>query len=94
LHKGLTAHPTTSPRAQGRPHATFRSNRACRADGHLLDRAPYEALNEDGDERPDAGGAELAVEATDPTLKVSLRNLFAWVPLLKSADDFRDLLVV
>jgi hypothetical protein len=94
LHKGLSAHPTTSSRAPGRPNPTFRSNSAWRADGRLLDRAPNKTLNEDGDEGPDTGSAELAVEASDPTLKFSSGDLFAWVPLLNSADDFRDLLVV
>jgi hypothetical protein len=93
LHKGLPAHQTTSAQTPGRPHPRFRSNGAWCADGRLLDRAPYETLHEDGNEGPDAGGAELAVEASDPTLEFSLGDLFVRVPLLNSADDFRDLLV-
>ncbi len=63
-------------------------------DEWLLDRAPYEALDEDGDEDSDPGGTELAVEASDPSLEVSSGDLFARVPLLKSADDLRNLHVV
>jgi hypothetical protein len=69
-------------------------NSACRAHRRLLDRAPHETFNEDGDEGLDAGGAELAVEASYPTLKVRSGDLFARVPRLKSADDRGDLLVV
>jgi hypothetical protein len=94
LHKGLPAHQTTSPRAPGRPKPRFRGDGAWCADGRFLDRAPYETLNEDGDEGPDAGGAELAVEASDPTLKFSSGELIVGVALPNSADDLRDLLVV
>jgi hypothetical protein len=69
-------------------------NSACRAHRRLLDRVPHETFNEDGDEGLDAGGAELAVEASYPTLKVRSGDLFVRVPRLKSADDRGYLLVV
>ena len=60
----------------------------------LFDRASHEALHEDGDEGADAGGVELAVEASHPILKVGSGNLFGGVAAPKSAGDLGDLLVV
>ncbi|HEU4421092.1 MAG TPA: hypothetical protein VFR67_00970 [Pilimelia sp.] len=53
-----------------------------------------ETLHEDGDEGPDAGGVELAVEGSHPILKVGGGDRFARVAPLKSAGDLGDLLVV
>jgi hypothetical protein len=63
-------------------------------DGRLVDRTSHETLNEDCYEASDAGGVELAVDVTYPTLELSSRDPFAGVPLPEPADDLGDLLVV
>jgi serine/threonine protein kinase len=64
--------------------------------GHrrLLDRASYQALDEDADEGPDPGCAELAEGTSHPTLKVRPGNQFTRIPPAEPADDLRDLPVL
>jgi hypothetical protein len=45
----------------------------------------YESLDEDGNERPDRGRFELAVEASDPAVKLRWRDLIGCVSLLELA---------
>jgi hypothetical protein len=72
----------------------LRSDTARLAHGRLFDRALDETLHEDRDKGPDAGGVELAVEASHPILKVCGGDRFARVAPLKSAGDLGDLFVV
>jgi hypothetical protein len=55
---------------------------AFRWHGGLLDRAPYQTFNEDGDEGSDAGRVELVVEVPHPTLKIRSGGLLRRVPSL------------
>jgi hypothetical protein len=47
---------------------------ASRWHGGLLDRAPHETFNEDGDEGPDAGRVELVVEVQHPAVGTGRDN--------------------
>jgi len=60
----------------------------------LFDRASHEALHEDGNEGPNAGGVELTVEASHPALKIGSEDLFVGIAALESAGNLSDLLVV
>lgn len=64
--------------------------------GHrgLLDRASYQALDEDADEGPDPGRAELAVGVSHTPLKVRPGHLFTRIPPAQPVDDLRDLPVL
>ena len=63
-------------------------------ESRLVDRTSHETLYEDSHKASDAGGVELAVDVTYPTLELSSGDPFARVPLLKPVDDLGDLLVV
>jgi serine/threonine protein kinase len=65
-----------------------------RGHGRLLNRASYQALNEDTHKGPDPGRAELAEGASHPILKVRPGNLLTRIPPAEPVDDLGDLPVL
>jgi hypothetical protein len=59
----------------------------------MLDRTPNETFDEYRHEGPDAGGAQLPVDVSHPTLEVCPRDPLHWVTQLEVCDDLGDLVL-